>query len=147
MEAPGTWSCQLTAAPGHQSDSALACSSAPHPSDPQPPNLTTKREKTDIPTLLSADILALRLHKIFANPLLWNVDVRFAPFVVIRRLGVMFESRYGVGHAKGRLGQSGRRPAPTVSQIVRGNPVGGRRTILAMLLIAAVAMIWNLLGR
>src|SRR5258706_5824019 len=42
MEAPGTWSCQLTAAPGHQSDSALACSSAPHPSDPQPPNLTTK---------------------------------------------------------------------------------------------------------
>src|SRR5450759_2610578 len=44
----------------HQSDSALACSSAPHPSDPQPPNLTTKREKTDIPTLLSADILALR---------------------------------------------------------------------------------------
>src|SRR5258705_6552533 len=46
---------KLTAAPGHQSDSALACSSAPHPSDPQPPNLTTKREKTDIPTLLSAD--------------------------------------------------------------------------------------------
>src|ERR1700737_1885269 len=60
MEAPGTWSCQLTAAPGHQSDSALACSSAPHPSDPQPPNLTTKREKTDISTFLSADILALR---------------------------------------------------------------------------------------
>src|SRR5258708_28040776 len=36
-------------------DPVLACSSAPHPSDPQPPNLTTKREKTDIPTLLSAD--------------------------------------------------------------------------------------------
>src|SRR5258706_379644 len=50
------------AAPVHQSDSALFCSSAPHPSDPQPPNLTTKREKTDIPTLLSADILALRLQ-------------------------------------------------------------------------------------
>src|SRR6266404_569114 len=50
------------AAPVHQSDSALACSSAPHPSDPQPPTLTTRREKTDIPTLLSADILALLLH-------------------------------------------------------------------------------------
>jgi hypothetical protein len=32
-------------------------SSAPHPSDPQPQNLTTKREKTDISTLLCADIL------------------------------------------------------------------------------------------
>jgi hypothetical protein len=32
------------------------------PSDPQPPNLTTRRRKTDIPTLLSADILALLLH-------------------------------------------------------------------------------------
>jgi len=73
MEAPGTWSCQLTAAPGHQSDSALACSSAPHPSDPQPPNLTTKRGKTDIPTLLSADILALLLQFRFADPLLWNL--------------------------------------------------------------------------
>jgi hypothetical protein len=59
--------------PGHQSDSALACSSAPHPSDPQPPNVTTKGEKTDIPTLLSADILALRLHPCFADPLLWNI--------------------------------------------------------------------------
>src|SRR5437879_9871177 len=72
MEAPGTWSCQLTAAPGHQSDSALACSSAPHPSDPQPPTLTTKREKTDIPTLLSADILALRLQRPFVDRMLWN---------------------------------------------------------------------------
>src|SRR5260370_40562350 len=61
------------AAPVHQSDSALACSSAPHPSDPQPPTLTTKREKTDIPTLLSADILALRLQKHDADRMLWNV--------------------------------------------------------------------------
>ena len=40
----------------------------------------TRREKTDIPTLLSADILALRLHLLlhFADPLLWNVgDVGF----------------------------------------------------------------------
>src|ERR1700720_2652975 len=66
------------AAPEHQSDSALACSSAPHPSDPQPPNFTTKRERTDIPTLLSADILALRLHPCFADPMLWNVAVRLA---------------------------------------------------------------------
>src|ERR1700716_2106944 len=74
MEAPGTWSCQLTAAPGHQCDSALVCSSAPHPSDPQPPTLTTKRQKTDIPTLLSADILALRLQAGIADPILWNVS-------------------------------------------------------------------------
>ena len=30
----------------------------------QPPNLTTRREKTDMPTLLSADILVLRLQKL-----------------------------------------------------------------------------------
>jgi hypothetical protein len=41
---------------------------------PSPPNLT-RRPKTDIPTLLRADILALRLHVTFADPLLWNVDV------------------------------------------------------------------------
>src|ERR1700687_1140952 len=63
------------AAPVHQSDSALACSSAPHPSDPQPPNLSTKRKKTDIPTLLSADILALRPQKYYADQTLWNVGV------------------------------------------------------------------------
>jgi hypothetical protein len=45
----------------------------PHPSDPQPPNLTTKREKTDIPTLLSADILALLLH--FLSPLFREVTI------------------------------------------------------------------------
>ena len=33
---------------------------------------TTKRGKTDIPTLLSADILALRLHLHFADPSLWS---------------------------------------------------------------------------
>jgi len=44
----------------------------PHPSDPQPPNLTT-RKKTDIPTLLSADILALRLHEQLGHRMLWNV--------------------------------------------------------------------------
>src|ERR1700753_1645643 len=60
------------AAPGHQSDSALVCSSAPHPSDPQPPNLTTRRKKTDIPNLLSADILALRLQAVVADQMLWN---------------------------------------------------------------------------
>ena len=63
------------AAPKHQSDSALACSSAPHPLDPQPPN-PVKRSKTDIPTLLSADILALRLHAEIAIQMLRNVDVR-----------------------------------------------------------------------
>jgi Bacterial RNA polymerase, alpha chain C terminal domain len=42
----------------------------------QPPNLTTRREKTDIPTLLSADILALLLHVRVAHPLLWNVSCR-----------------------------------------------------------------------
>jgi hypothetical protein len=52
-------------APEYQSDSALACSSAPHPSDPQPPNPVTKGSKTDIPTLLSADILALRPQRSF----------------------------------------------------------------------------------
>jgi hypothetical protein len=36
----------------------------------QPPNLSTERKKTDIPTLLSADILALRLPKIFVDPLM-----------------------------------------------------------------------------
>src|SRR5258708_17476743 len=60
-------------------DSALACSSAPYPSDPEPPNLTTRREKTDIPTLLSADILALLLHGMLADPLLWNVEARLVP--------------------------------------------------------------------
>jgi hypothetical protein len=29
--------------------------------------------------LLSADILALLLHARFADPLLWNVEVRFGP--------------------------------------------------------------------
>src|ERR1700681_2626384 len=67
------------AAPVHQSDSALACSSAPHPSDPQPPHLSTKRKKTDIPTLLSADILALRPQGRFADPMLWNNYDRAEP--------------------------------------------------------------------
>src|ERR1700737_1969310 len=53
--------------------------SAPHPSDPQPPNLTTKREKTDIPTLLSADILALRLQDGFVEPMLWNIPACWKP--------------------------------------------------------------------
>jgi hypothetical protein len=39
----------------------------PPTGNPQPPNLTTKREKTDIPTLLSADILALRPQAMFAD--------------------------------------------------------------------------------
>jgi hypothetical protein len=39
---------------------------------PRPPNLTTRRQKTDIPTLLSADILALLLQALFADPVLWN---------------------------------------------------------------------------
>jgi hypothetical protein len=43
--------------------------------DPQPPN-PVKRSKTDIPTLLSADILALRLHAEIAIQMLRNVDVR-----------------------------------------------------------------------
>jgi hypothetical protein len=30
------------------------------------------KEKSDIPALLSADILALRLQRMFADPLLWN---------------------------------------------------------------------------
>src|ERR1700692_1532521 len=38
-----------------------------------------KRSKTDIPTLLSADIFTLRLHSGFADQMLWNVDIRFAP--------------------------------------------------------------------
>jgi hypothetical protein len=38
---------------------------------PQPPN-PVKRSKTDIPTLLSADILALRLHHGFARQTLWK---------------------------------------------------------------------------
>ena len=53
------------AAPEPQSDSTLACSSAPHPSDPQPPN--PNGLEAEIPTLLTADILALRLHVHFAN--------------------------------------------------------------------------------
>ena len=45
----------------------------------QPPNLTTRREKTDIPTLLSADILALRLQPPFVHRRLWNfVHIRSA---------------------------------------------------------------------
>src|SRR6516162_10010709 len=43
------------AAPELQSDSTLACSSAPHPSDPQPPN--PNGLEAEIPTLLTADIL------------------------------------------------------------------------------------------
>jgi hypothetical protein len=39
-----------------------------------PPNLTTKREETDIPTLLSADILALLLQHCYADRMLWNVE-------------------------------------------------------------------------
>jgi hypothetical protein len=31
--------------------------------------------KTDIPTLLSADILALHLHPCFADPVLWNIGL------------------------------------------------------------------------
>jgi len=34
----------------------LSLASAPNPSDPEPPNPVTKRSKTDVPTLLSADI-------------------------------------------------------------------------------------------
>jgi hypothetical protein len=32
--------------------------------------------------LLSADILALRLQERFADPMLWNVDVRYAPILL-----------------------------------------------------------------
>jgi hypothetical protein len=66
------------ASPVHQCDSVLDCSSAPRPLDSQPPNFTTRRKKTDIPTLLSADILALRLQRPFVDQMLWNVDVHFA---------------------------------------------------------------------
>jgi hypothetical protein len=54
------------------------CRKYPHPEAwrPQACRLATasdKREKTDIPTLLSADILALRLQLFSADPLLWNI--------------------------------------------------------------------------
>jgi hypothetical protein len=55
---------------------SLACSSAPHPSDPQPPN-SVKGPKTDIPTLLSADILALLLQARFGHRVLWNLKANW----------------------------------------------------------------------
>src|SRR5882757_2750469 len=75
----------------------LVCSSAPNPSDPQPPNLTTKRQKTDIPTLLSADILALRLQIHFARQMLWKLDGRCPPHADRRDFGSCASRLSGCG--------------------------------------------------